>query len=81
MSQPAVRSTRCHRALSHLRRHEAYRHSAPPMVGANLQTLGHAPYQCLLSCDPFGPHHRFRPTQWVQLPAPLHVGATPGSSV
>jgi hypothetical protein len=72
-SQPIVRSTRCHRALSHLRWQRAYRNSVPPVVVADLQTLGHTLYQCLLSCHSFGPHHRFCLTQWVRLPVPLHV--------
>jgi hypothetical protein len=29
------------------------------MVHADLQTLGHTPYQCLLSCHPSGPDHHF----------------------
>jgi hypothetical protein len=70
----------CHRALSHLRWQGAYRNSTPLAVGADLQTLGHTSYQCLLSCHQFGPHHRFRPTQRVRLPTPLHVVATLGSS-
>jgi hypothetical protein len=52
---------------SHLRQQEAYRNSTPPVVGADLHTLGHTLYQYLLSCHPFGPHHHFHPTQRVQL--------------
>jgi hypothetical protein len=65
---------------SHLRWQGAYRNSAPPAVGAGLQTLGHTPYQCLLSCHSFGHHHHFHLTQRVRLPTPLHVGTTPDSS-
>jgi hypothetical protein len=80
VSQPVVWSNLFHHALSHLRRQGACRNFAPLAVGANLHTLGHTPYQCLLSCHPFGSHHRFRPTQWVWVPAPLHASATLGSS-
>jgi hypothetical protein len=73
-------SNQCHRALFHLRWQGAYRNSAPPEVDADLQTLGHTPYQCLLSCHSFGPHRRFRLTHRLWVPAPLHAIATAGSS-
>jgi hypothetical protein len=80
VSQLVVQLNQCHRALFHLRWQGAYRNSAPPEVDADLQTLGHTPYQCLLSCHSFGPHRRFRLTHRLWVPAPLHAIATAGSS-